>query len=67
MRNAQGYYLRLREVGGLSAEKRNRPRVSNASSWIDSQANHHASIVKKDTGVDFWRQTRTIPPTSYPP
>ncbi|KAF5565871.1 succinyl-:3-ketoacid-coenzyme A mitochondrial precursor [Fusarium napiforme] len=24
-------------------------------------------IVKKDTGVDFWKQTRTIPPTSYPP
>ncbi|KAF5987264.1 succinyl-:3-ketoacid-coenzyme A mitochondrial precursor [Fusarium coicis] len=24
-------------------------------------------IVKKDTGADFWRQTRTIPPTSYPP
>ncbi|KAJ4249122.1 hypothetical protein NW762_012456 [Fusarium torreyae] len=24
-------------------------------------------IIKKDTGADFWKQTRTIPPTSYPP
>ncbi|KAF9777100.1 hypothetical protein IL306_004612 [Fusarium sp. DS 682] len=24
-------------------------------------------IVKKDTGAESWRQTRTIPPTSYPP